>query len=70
MGSFDPKTKAECDRKIADLEQAVAQSKQAYERMKARPENYSRGVVAAEKAAMEGYKGQIKSLKALRKTLK
>lgn len=70
MGALDPKSKAECDRRIADLEKTVAYRKQSYENMKARPLNYSRESVAAQKAEIEGLKGQIKSLKALRKTLK
>ena len=69
MGA-SPKTKADCDRDIARLEQTVASRKQSYEFMKARPLNYTKETVAAEKGKIERLKGEIKSLKALRKTLK
>lgn len=70
-----PKTKAECDREIARAEEELAWRKTIYEKMKAHPltpgnGGYTRGGIAAAKADVETAKGKVKSLKALRKTLK
>ena len=71
-----PKTKAECDREIARAEENLAWRKSQYEKMKAAPlipgknGGYTREGIAAAKAAVETAKGKVKSLKALRKTLK
>ena len=69
-----PKTKAECDRQIARAEERLAWYKGIYEEMKARPDKgnggYSRSAIASAKADVERCKGEVKSLKALRKTLK
>lgn len=71
-----PKTKAECDREIARAEENLALRKSQYEKMKAAPlipgknGGYTRAGIAAAKADVERLKGEVKSLKALRKTLK
>lgn len=67
---MDPKTKADCDRAIARAEETLAWRKKIYEEMKSRPGNYSKEAIGAEKAKVEYEKGQVKKLKALRKTLK
>lgn len=68
---MSPKTKAECDREIAAAERRLASEQSNYEMMKARcPENWSKESVAHQKSKVETVKGEIKSLKALRKTLK
>lgn len=66
---MNPKTKAECDRRIADLERSIGQRQAIVERMKAQPKNYSKVAIAGEKGLIAQYKAQIKELKALRKSL-
>lgn len=68
MGSS--RTKADCDREIAKLERELASWKSNLEQMKARPQNYTKEAIAIYKSNIERVKGEIKSHKAQRKTLK
>lgn len=69
MGFLDPKTKADCDRKIASLEGEIATRKANLARMKGNP-GYGPSAIAMAKASIENYKGELAKLKALRRTLK
>ena len=69
MGFLDPKTKADCDRKIASLEREIASRKASLARMKGNP-GYGPTTIAMTKAGIENYKGELAKLKALRRTLK
>ena len=72
MGMSGPTSKAECDRQIAAAERRLAEQKRQLEecRMYIKKGNLSRGTDSGHKIQIERIKGEIKDLKALRRTLK